>query len=75
MRTKRDAVLISEIQRVRQANLQVHEADKVWRQLNREGVMAARCTVERLMKQPGLAGVRRGKVAQWKRSYNLTTYK
>ncbi len=41
--------------------MQVYGADKVWRQLNREGVAAARCTVERLMRQQGLQGVRRGK--------------
>ncbi len=63
-RAQRDAVLIPEIQRVWRANLQVYGADKVWRQLNREGVTVARCTVERLMKQLGLAGVRRGKVVR-----------
>ena len=50
-----------DIQRVWQANLQVYGADKVWRQLKREGVTVARCTVERLMKRLGLEGVRRGK--------------
>jgi transposase InsO family protein len=50
-----------EIQRVWHTNMQVYGADKVWRQLNREGVQVARCTVERLMKRLGLAGVRRGK--------------
>jgi len=39
----------------------VYGADKVWRQLNREGVAVARCTVERLMRAQGLQGVRRGK--------------
>ena len=43
------------------ANLQVYGADKVWLQLNREGVSVARCTVERLMRLQGLQGVRRGK--------------
>jgi len=42
--------------------MQVYGAEKVWRQLNREGVAVARCTVERLMRQLGLQGVRRGKV-------------
>jgi transposase InsO family protein len=51
-----------EIQRVWQANMQVYGADKVWRQLKREGTQVARCTVERLMKHLGLEGVRRGKV-------------
>ena len=41
--------------------MQVYGADKVWRQLQREGVPVARCTVERLMKRLGLEGVRRGK--------------
>ena len=53
-----------EIQRVWQANMQVYGADKVWRQLNREGIRVARCTVERLMKRLGLEGIRRGKVVR-----------
>ena len=52
------------IQHVWQANLQVYGADKVWRQLKREGIQVARCTVERLMKRLGLEGVRRGKVVR-----------
>jgi transposase InsO family protein len=63
-RARRDAELAPEIQRVWHANLQVYGADKVWRQLNRDGIQVARCTVERLMKQLGLAGVRRGKVVR-----------
>ena len=39
----------------------MYGARKVWRQLNREGVVVARCTVERLMRQMGLAGRVRGK--------------
>ena len=54
-------MLVSEIERVWQVNLQVYGADKVWRQMNREGVTVARCTVERLMRGLGLRGVRRGK--------------
>ncbi len=50
-----------QIQRVWQANMQVYGADKVWRQLRREGTAVARCTVERLMRQLGLRGVMRGK--------------
>ena len=38
-----------------QANLQVYGADKVWKQLHREGHPVARCTVERLMRRLGLA--------------------
>ena len=42
-------------------NYGVYGARKVWRQLNREGIKVARCTVERLMRQLGLAGRVRGK--------------
>lgn len=63
-RVQRDATLMPQIERVWQANLQVYGADKVWRQMNREGVPVARCTVERLMRQLGLHGVRRGKVVR-----------
>ncbi|MFC6308070.1 IS3 family transposase [Paraburkholderia dipogonis] len=60
-RAKRDEFVSAEIKRVWQANMQVYGADKVWKQLNREGMTVARCTVERLMKRQGLSGVRRGK--------------
>ena len=60
-RAKRDQELIPEVQRVWHANWQVYGADKVWKQMNREGIHVARCTVERLMRKLGLAGVRRGK--------------
>ena len=52
---------MTHIQRVLHANWQVYCADKVWRQMNREGIVVARCTVERLMRQLGLQGARRGK--------------
>jgi len=61
LRAQRDADLVPQIQRVWHANLRVYGADKVWLQLNREGVAVARCTVERLMGLQGLQGVRRGK--------------
>ena len=48
---QRDEVLVPQIERVWQANLQVYGADKVWRQLEREGIAVARCTVERLMRR------------------------
>ena len=60
-RAQRDASLMLQVQRVYDANLRVYGADKVWRQLLREGVAVARCTVERLMRRLGLQGVRRGK--------------
>ncbi len=63
-RAQRDAALVPHIERVWQANLQVYGADKVWRQLQREGVLVARCTVERLMRRLGLRGVIRGKVVR-----------
>ena len=53
-----------QIQRVWQANMQVYGADKIWRQLRREGTAVARCTVERLMRKLGLRGVMRGKVVR-----------
>jgi transposase InsO family protein len=64
LRARRDDDLMPKIRRVWEANMQVYGADKVWRQMNREGLEVARCTVERLMKRLGLAGVRRGKVVR-----------
>jgi transposase InsO family protein len=60
-RAKRDADLQAEIKRVFQENLGVYGVRKVWRQLRREGVAVARCTVARLMRDMGLAGVVRGR--------------
>ena len=60
-RAIRDAELVIEIRRVYEQNLFVYGADKVWAQLNREGIRVARCTVERLMRAEGLSGARRGK--------------
>ena len=64
VRAQRDEQLTPHIERVWRANLSVYGADKVWRQLHREGMAVARCTVERLMRQQGLHGVRRGKVVR-----------
>ena len=63
-RAQRDDILVPHIERVWQDNLQVYGADKVWRQMNREGLEVARCTVERLMRLHGLRGVIRGKVVR-----------
>ncbi len=63
-RAKRDDELLAPIQRVWHAHMQVYGADKVWRQMNREGIAIARCTVERLMKRLGLQGARRGKAVR-----------
>ena len=59
-RSRRDGDLRTEIRRVWESNFGVYGARKVWRQLQREGVGVARCTVERLMRQEGLKGVVRG---------------
>jgi len=63
-RRQRDAELLPKIERVWEANLRVYGADKVWKQLHREGVVVARCTVERLMRRQGLCGVSRGKTVR-----------
>jgi putative transposase len=60
-RAKRDATLMIEVRRVYEANFRVDSVRKVWRQLAREGIVAARCTVARLMRAMGLKGVVRGK--------------
>jgi len=61
-RAVRDAKLKGEIARVHAEQFGVYGARKVWRQLHREGICVARCTVERLMRELGLQGVRRGKI-------------
>ena len=63
-RALRDEGLIPAIQRVWHTNQQVYGADKVWRQLRRDKISVARCTVERLMRRLGLRGVVRGKVVR-----------
>ena len=60
-RALRDEALRTQIVRVHASNFGVYGARKVWRQLHREGIPVARCTVERLMRELGLEGVRRGK--------------
>jgi transposase InsO family protein len=59
-RARRDADLRAAIQRVWDENDQVYGPRKVWRQLRREGIRAARCTIERLMRDMGLRGTGRG---------------
>ena len=66
-REKRDEALKVEIRRIFEENFEVYGADKVWRQLRREGRYVARCTVERLMQQMGLRGAVRG------RAFKVTT--
>ncbi len=60
-REHRDADLCQEIRRVFADNFGVYGVRKVWRQMQREGIAVARCTVARLMRQMGLQGVVRGK--------------
>ena len=66
-RAKRDEVLCEDIERVWCENFEVYGARKVWRQLRREKISAARCTIERLMRKLGLQGARRG------RAFKVTT--
>jgi len=63
-RTRRDERLRIEIRRVWDENLKVYGARKVWRQLRREGIDVARCTVERLMREMGIEGAVRGRRAR-----------
>jgi putative transposase len=60
-RERRDIELCREIRRVFAANFGVYGVRKVWRQMQREGIAVARCTVARLMRQMGLKGVVRGR--------------
>ena len=60
-RIQRDALLCEEVDRVWHENRGVYGARKVWKQLRREDIPVARCTVERLMKKLGIAGATRGR--------------
>ena len=60
-RVLRDAELKVDIHRIFRDNFEVYGVRKVWRQLKRENIGAARCTVERLMRALGLEGVVRGR--------------
>lgn len=60
-RVQRDRELEVDIRRVWEENFAVYGVRKVWRQLNREEIAVARCTVERLMKRLGLSGAVRGR--------------
>lgn len=60
-RARSDAALMVEIRRVFEENFHVYGVRKVWRQLGREGVVVARCTVARLMRVMGLQGIVRGR--------------
>jgi transposase InsO family protein len=60
-RTQRDEQLLAEIGEVRTGNAVVYGARRTWIELRRRGAQVARCTVERIMREHGLAGVQRGK--------------
>jgi putative transposase len=60
-RQQRDAELRGSIRRVWEENFRAYGARKVWKQLHREHIAVARCTVERLMREEGLRGVVRGR--------------
>jgi putative transposase len=61
-RAVREEALCARIRQVFDDNYRVYGARKVWRQLRRDGVQVARCTVERLMRRLGLQGARRGRI-------------
>ena len=67
-RSQRDEQLHAEVRRVWMQNFQVYGAEKVYKQLNREGIGVARCTVARLMRDMGLRGAMRG------RRFKVTTH-
>lgn len=60
-RARRDDELKEHIERVHKESFGLYGSRKVWHQMRREGIKVAKCTVERLMRAMGLAGVRRGK--------------
>ncbi len=60
-RAVRDAELVTDIRIAHKVNLGVYGARKIHAELNRQGVPVARCTVERLMRQHGIRGIRRDK--------------
>ena len=62
IRDRQDELLSIEIQRVWDDNMQCYGVVKVWKQLHRERINIARCTVQRLMRRLGLQGVRRGQI-------------
>ena len=61
LRSRMDENLSTEVKRVWQDSHRNYGARKVWKQLHRESIQIARCTVERLMAKQGISGVRRGK--------------
>src|SRR5690606_28540398 len=62
-RARRDDEMRAQIKRVHESSFGLYGTRKVWHQLRREGVVIAKCTVERQMEDMGLEGVQRGKKA------------
>jgi putative transposase len=60
-RAQRDDVLKAIIRRIWTEHHEVYGPRKVWKQMGREGLHAARCRVRRLMRELGLAGAVRGR--------------
>ena len=60
-RARRNDALRAQIERVHAASFGLYGSRKIWHQMRREGIKVAKCTVERLMRTMGLAGIRRGK--------------
>jgi putative transposase len=63
-RELRDAVMkekVMEVWKDRRKGREVYGARKVWLTLNEQGIPVARCTVERLMGELGIGGVRSGR--------------
>jgi transposase InsO family protein len=60
LRARRDAELCNSIRRVWEENFRAYGARKIWKQLHRESIPVARCTVERLMDRLGIEGIKRG---------------
>jgi putative transposase len=61
VRSQRDDELCAIIRRIWTENHQVYGPRKVWRQMGREKLRAARCRVRRLMRKMGLTGATRGR--------------
>jgi putative transposase len=61
-RAVRDKILLGKIRCVHSNSYGIYGQWKVWRQLQKDGITVARCTVERLMREHGIEGVRKGKI-------------
>src|ERR1700750_3154167 len=63
-RAVRDAQILAEIGGMRAQYEEVYGARKTWLELNRRGIPAARCTGERVVREDGLRGARRGRAVR-----------